>query len=126
MSTPAKSGAYKCIAHTSDVKERGAGLMFRVVKDQRIWSAFVIRYKGKAIAYLNACAHVGLRLNGSKNQFFDRDAKLLICTSHGATYEPGNGQCISGPCTGYGLIPLKINERNGDIYYEDEVYELAE
>ena len=114
------------IVDSSEIEERGDGFMFRVLRDDRIWPAFVIRFDGRAIAYLNVCAHVGLRLNGDKNQFFDREAKLLFCTAHGASYEPISGQCVSGPCMNYGLISLKIHERDGSIYYQDEVYKLVE
>ncbi len=113
------------ICASSDVVEKGSGFVYRVEKDGQIWSAFVIRFNGEALAYLNACAHVGLRLNGDSNEFFDRDLKLLLCMSHGAAYVPDSGVCVRGPCKGLGLIPLKILEQDASIYYEDETYKLV-
>ncbi len=101
-------------------------MSFRVQKDGRIWPAFIVRYEGKALCYLNACAHVGLRLNGAKNEFFGDNGTTLICRAHGAIYEAATGECTQGPCTGYSLISLAIQETNGAISYQDETYELVQ
>ena len=100
--------------------------MFQVEKDGRIWSAFVIRYEGKAYCYLNACSHVGLKLNGNLNELFGRDGATLLCRAHGASYRADDGKCKDGPCQGYGLIPLAIHEENGNIFYEDTNYQLVD
>lgn len=99
---------------------------FNVAKDGRIWPAFIIRFEGKVLAYLNVCAHAALRLDGGRGQFFSRDGKSLVCVSHGAVYQPDTGLCISGPCRGLSLIPLRIAEIDGDIYYDDCDYEYCE
>ena len=113
------------LALSSELQEQGPGCSFQVQKDGRLWTAFIIRYEGKALCYLNACAHVGLKLNGDKNTFFDQSGKSLMCRAHGAVYEAGSGKCIDGPCQGYGLISLAISEREGAIHYEDEIYTLV-
>ena len=100
--------------------------MFQVQKDGRLWSAFVIRYQDLAYCYLNACAHVGLKLNGTSNEFFDRDGATLLCRAHGARYEAAGGKCKDGPCHGYGLIQLEISEDDGLIYYKDMSYLLVQ
>lgn len=112
------------LASSSDVKELGPGILFKVQKDGRIWPAFVIRYQGTVYAYLNVCAHVGLRLNGDKDEVFNSDGTLLVCRSHGAMFDPESGDCTFGPCLGYGLIKLSITERDGRIIYEDTDYQL--
>ena len=114
------------IALSADIENAGPGYVFQVKKEGQLWSAFIIRFEDEARCYLNACAHVGLKLNGDKNEFFDRSGKTLMCRAHGAMYEAASGQCIGGPCQGFGLIPLSIREEDGSIFYEDEVYELSQ
>lgn len=114
------------IGASADLAERGAGILFRVSNGETIYPAFVLRVDCNAIAYLNVCAHVGLRLNGDKNLFFNRDANLLLCQAHGAAYEPDTGLCVRGPCIGLSLIPLKVAERGGNIYLEDAEYKLID
>ena len=114
----------RAIAQSADVEELGPGVQFQVQKDGRLWWAFIIRFRDEARCYLNACAHVGLRLNADKDLFFDA-ANNLLCRAHGASYDAADGKCKDGPCQGYGLIPLAIREENGNIFYEDETYQLA-
>jgi nitrite reductase/ring-hydroxylating ferredoxin subunit len=113
--------SYLC--ESGAVVERLTSFSFRVLKDDRIWPAFVARFDGKAVGYLNVCAHAGLRLEGGRGQFFSRDRQSLVCTSHGAVYKPDTGLCISGPCSGLALIPLNIIERESCIYFFDQEYE---
>ena len=108
------------------VQERSTGFPFKVSRGGRLWPGFVIRFEGKIKAYLNVCAHVGLRLEEGSGQFFSRDSQHLICTSHGATYEPDSGLCIDGPCVGLSLIPLNLFEKGSGIYFDDEEYEYYE
>ncbi len=114
------------LCQSVEVQECEAGFSFRVCKAGRLWPAFVIRFNGEAKGYLNACAHVGLRLEGGSGQFFGRGRQHLVCTSHGATYRPDTGLCVDGPCIGLSLISLTISERGGSIYFADEEYEYYE
>ena len=113
------------IGASADVVDAGTGLPFRVQKQGRIYPAFVIRYGGQLYGYLNACAHVGIRLDSKQNEFFSGDKQYLLCTSHGATYTPDTGACVRGPCSGRGLIPLTVHEDDGYVIYEDQTYSLV-
>ncbi|MSQ21025.1 MAG: Rieske (2Fe-2S) protein, partial [Betaproteobacteria bacterium] len=44
---------------------------------------------------------------------------LLICSTHGALYDPATGACRGGPCRGNGLIPVPVVERDGTIHIEE-------
>jgi len=66
--------------------------------------------------YINACPHVGLPLNLSGDYFFDTDGKLLLCQMHGALFRPEDGFCVSGPCEGEHLQPLKLELREGAVW----------
>lgn len=111
------------VANAKDIEDLGPGVSFGVQKDGRIWSAFVVRFEGKALCYLDACAHMGIRLNRDTNEYFRNRTKYLLCRSHGAIYDPASGLCTYGPCAGLSLISLAISEREGSIFYHDETYE---
>ena len=100
----------------------GRGVRFEVSVAGRAVPAFVVRFGGIARAYLNRCAHVAMELDWAPGQFFDRDGEALICASHGALYEPGSGDCISGPCAGRGgLRPLQVFEDGGVVYWRPDL-----
>ncbi len=83
-------------------------------------AAFAIRHGGRVYAFLNRCAHVPVELDWVPGKFFDDTGDLLICTMHGAHYEPHSGRCVLGPCKGAKLRPLPIEERDGRVYLIDE------
>jgi nitrite reductase/ring-hydroxylating ferredoxin subunit len=74
-----------------------------------------VRYQGSVRAYLNRCGHMPMELDWEQGKFFDREGLHLVCSTHGALYEPGSGRCLGGPCTG-GLVPIAVEERDGMIY----------
>jgi nitrite reductase/ring-hydroxylating ferredoxin subunit len=80
--------------------------------------AFVIRKDGTAHGYLNRCAHVAMELDWQEGVFFDADGRDLVCPTHGATYEAASGRCVGGPCAGKRLVKLRLEERNGGIYFK--------
>jgi nitrite reductase/ring-hydroxylating ferredoxin subunit len=54
-----------------------------------------------------------------EGEFFDDSGLYLICSTHGATYEPHTGFCVGGPCKGKSLQRLEIEERDGNIFLKD-------
>lgn len=73
---------------------------------------FIVRHPEGINAFLNRCPHNGSELNWQPNQFFDRDGEYLICSLHGALFQPTDGLCVAGPCRGQGLteIPIQITD----------------
>lgn len=96
--------------------EGDAGFRFEVERDGYLQAAFAIRHAGVAYAYLNRCAHIGVELDWQPGRFFDNEGKLLVCSTHGALYEPHSGRCVEGPCRGQSLTPLALEEQDGYIY----------
>ena len=85
--------------------------------------AFAIRYGGKACAYLNRCAHVAMELDWQPGMFFDFDAEYLLCSTHGAFYDPITGACRGGACTGHGgLRALTVVEQDGRVLWQPDGY----
>lgn len=72
-------------------------------------------------AYKNVCPHIQTPLETFPNDFLDQEDKnILICSTHGARFQVRDGACISGPCMGQSLTPIKIQIR-GDGIYLDQV-----
>jgi nitrite reductase/ring-hydroxylating ferredoxin subunit len=66
-------------------------------------------------AYLNRCAHVPVQMDWGNGAFFDYSKLYLICATHGAMYLPHTGDCVMGPCRGKRLIPVAVEERDGQV-----------
>lgn len=77
---------------------------------------FVVHWKGRVYAYANSCAHLGHPLNLDPEGFFTRDRKMLLCSSHGAVFEPDTGLCVGGPCVGGRLKSLAVRVVDGQVY----------
>lgn len=108
------------ICPTAALEEGGRGVRFLVERYGRMEPAFVVRFDGKARGYLNRCAHVPVELDWLEGEFFDRDARYLICATHGAIYEPASGYCVLGPCKGRHLVPVEVAERDGQVFWQSD------
>jgi nitrite reductase/ring-hydroxylating ferredoxin subunit len=109
------AGRTRVICASSALPEGGDGVLFEVERAGERMSAFAIRFEGVAHAYLNRCAHVGVELDWQPGKFFDSEGLLLICSSHGALYDPATGACLGGPCSGGGLEKLAVEEHDGEV-----------
>ncbi len=97
--------------------ERGDAVVFEVQQWRRKVGAFVMRFEGRVVAYLNQCAHVPTEMDWQEGKFLDRDREAIICSIHGATYDPLNGRCVGGPCVGARLTALRVEERDAQVYW---------
>ena len=95
--------------------DRGEGVRFEVVQGGARHPAFAIRFDGRVHAYRNRCAHVAVELDWQPGRFFDADGIVLICSTHGALYDPATGACRGGPCRGAGLEPVPVEEIDGQV-----------
>lgn len=109
------------ICGSDELIERGPGFRFEVIRAGQPAPAFVVRYKGRACAFINRCAHVPVELDWEPGQFFDPARVYLICATHGAIYEPNSGRCIAGACKGAKLTPIAVEEHDGSIFYGSSV-----
>ena len=71
-------------------------------------SGFIILFDSKYYAYKNKCQHLAVELDWDNNEFFEEDEKLIVCSTHGALYEPSTGKCVLGPCAGASLESLRL------------------
>lgn len=119
----ADRGALVDVCASSELLSGGRGIRFEVDVGGHSVPAFVVRYGGRAFAYLNRCAHVATELDWLAGLFFDFDAEHLVCSTHGAFYDPATGQCRGGACAGYGgLRALQVIERDGRVFWQPDGY----
>ncbi len=50
-------------------------------------------------------------------EFLDADQRWIVCSIHGATYEPADGRCVGGPCGRARLTPVPVQEHDGQVYW---------
>jgi nitrite reductase/ring-hydroxylating ferredoxin subunit len=95
-----------------ELVEKSLGLRFALPQLGEFATGFVVRYHGKAHAYVNQCAHVPVELDWNQGEFFTVSKDYLICATHGAHYMPDTGHCVMGPCKGKSLQSLPVTEQN--------------
>ena len=103
------------ILDSHELYEKSLGLRFALPQLGEFASGFVVRYQGKAHAYVNQCAHVPVELDWNQGEFFTVSKDFLICATHGAHYAPDTGYCVMGPCKGKSLRALPVTEQNQQI-----------
>lgn len=104
------------ICASADLVEGGAGVRFDLDPQRHLTTAaFALRHRGCVRAFVNRCPHAGTELDWNPGEFFDETGLYLICSTHGALFEPGNGYCVAGPCRGASLEPLEVGERDGQV-----------
>lgn len=109
----------RLICKAGDLEEGGRGIRFQVVSDGQILPAFVVRHGGRVRGYLNRCGHIPVELDYQPGAFFEPGRLYLICSTHGALYDPASGACVSGRCSGRGLTPVALEERSDGVYLTD-------
>ena len=80
----------------------------------------IVRSGGKIRAFENSCPHQGTPLETLAGAFFDSDRCLLVCSTHGARFRPGDGLCVAGPCAGQALKPVAIELSGGKVLLAGE------
>ena len=107
----------RLICASSALVDAGGGVRFEVEYFGQSAPAFVVRHHGRVHAYLNRCAHVAMELDWQAGVFFDSDGRDLLCSTHGAAYDAASGHCVGGPCNGSPLVKLRVEERDGMVYF---------
>jgi nitrite reductase/ring-hydroxylating ferredoxin subunit len=113
------AGNERVVCPSADLRDGGDGVRFTVTTQEGVAEAFAIRFGGVVHAYLNRCGHISMELDWNPGKFFDRDETQLICSTHGALYDPASGACRGGPCRGKGLTPVPIFERDGAVLIKE-------
>ena len=106
-------GPGQSLCASAALVERGKAVLFEV----RLWGqpakAFAMRFDGRLVAYVNRCAHVPVEMDWQPGQFLDHDKRWIVCSIHGASYQPADGRCVGGPCGRSRLVQVQIDEQDG-------------
>jgi nitrite reductase/ring-hydroxylating ferredoxin subunit len=102
---------------SDELAERGKAITFDVLHYREPARAFALRFEGQVVAYLNRCVHVPTEMDWQDGEFLDMDRQLIMCSIHGAVYEPDTGRCAGGPCGRGKLTSLRVQERDGQVYW---------
>jgi len=105
------------LCESTELQERGKAHCFEVLQYGQPASAFALRFEGQAVAYLNRCAHVPTEMDWQEGEFLDSDKRYIICSIHGALYDPLSGRCVTGMCGRIGLHKIEVQEREGRVYW---------
>ena len=98
------------------LEERGTGVRFDLHPAAGgARTGFAIRVSGRVHAYVNRCPHLGTELDWQEGEFFDFARLYLVCSTHGAMFEPATGSCVAGPCRGASLERLEVRECDGRV-----------
>ena len=95
----------------------GRALVFDVLEYGAPARAFALRFHGRVVAYMNRCVHVPVEMDWQPGEFLDDERRWIVCSIHGAAYEPADGRCAGGPCGRGRLKALQVEERDGRVYW---------
>lgn len=115
--TPFDDETLQALCNGRDLVDGGTAVPFDLLHAGQSCRAFAIRFKGQVHAYLNRCSHVAMEMDWQPNRFFDDSGQWLLCSTHGAAYEPASGACQGGPCRG-GLVKVPLVERDGVVFWQ--------
>jgi naringenin degradation protein FdeD len=84
-------------------------------------SLFIVRHDGHLHAWRNACPHIdGAPMAWRKDAYTNAAGNHIVCSAHGALFEPASGRCVQGPCIGRGLTAIEIDIRSdGSVWLRD-------
>jgi len=100
---------------SDDLAEKGRAVLFDVLHFGQPARAFALRFEGRVVGYLNRCVHVPTEMDWQPGEFLDAERAFIVCSMHGATYEPSSGRCVGGPCGRGRLSPVEVVESNGRV-----------
>jgi len=102
---------------SADLAERGKAWVWDVLEYGRPARAFAMRFDGAVVAYMNRCLHVPTEMDWQPGEFLDHDKRYILCSIHGAAYEPRDGRCVGGPCGRGKLTTVALAEEAGQVYW---------
>ncbi len=97
-----------------EIKDPGAkGFRFR--EGDYLFLGFIVRREGQVRGYVDRCPHAGTPLALIGDRFLTREGDLILCSTHGALFRPGDGICLAGPCAGLALAAWPVVIEDGEV-----------
>jgi len=75
----------------------------------------VLDEAGSVRAYLNVCPHRLQPVDVGDGRLWLKTGEIE-CQAHGARFHPATGACTGGPCDGRTLTPLRVEERDREVW----------
>ncbi len=107
----------QALCAATELEERGRAWVWDVLEYGRPVRAFALRFDGEVRAYLNRCVHVPTEMDWQPGEFLDIEKRVILCSIHGAEYEPSDGRCFGGPCGRGRLTPVAVGESGGWVHW---------
>jgi nitrite reductase/ring-hydroxylating ferredoxin subunit len=117
MNTPEPCAGAEHLCASAALADGGRALVFDVLQYGEPVRAFALRFEGRVVAYLNRCVHVPTEMDWKPGEFLDGDKRFILCSTHGAAYEPTGGRCVAGPCGRGRLTAVDVAESGGQVYW---------
>ena len=75
-------------------------------------TVFAVRRGRTVRVWANRCPHHGTPLPWRKDADLNAAGDRIVCSAHGALFEPDTGLCVQGPCLGESLhaLPCKLTD----------------
>lgn len=105
------------VCRADELAERGDAVVWDVLLWRQPARAFALRIDGRPVAWINRCTHVPMEMDWQPGRFLDERRETIICSTHGALYSPTSGRCLGGPCGRGRLMPVAVDERDGQVYW---------
>lgn len=108
------------LCHETDVEE-GDAKGFPIGGNPKS-KVIVLRHKGRLIGWLDSCPHYagGTPMAWRTNAYLNGDKTMIVCASHGATFDKESGECTLGPCLGQSLTPVPLRiDADGNVFIDD-------
>jgi nitrite reductase/ring-hydroxylating ferredoxin subunit len=102
---------------SSELAERSLAVGFDVLLHGEPVRAFALRIDGRVVAYVNRCAHVAAEMDWQPGHFLDAEGRFIVCSVHGAEYDPRDGRCAGGPCGRARLVRVDVAEEGAQVYW---------
>ncbi|MBJ6759754.1 Rieske (2Fe-2S) protein [Myxococcaceae bacterium JPH2] len=82
---------------------------------EAFFHGFLVRRGDSVWGYVDRCPHAGLPLAQKLDDYLTPDGRLIACSWHGALFQPEDGLCVGGPCSGARLTPWPVQVVGGVV-----------
>jgi nitrite reductase/ring-hydroxylating ferredoxin subunit len=103
------------LCQCSDIRDPGSK-GFHIEEAGVTADIFVVHKDTHFYAFTNSCPHTGANLEWLEDQFLDMENTFIQCATHDALFDIETGSCVSGPCIGDHLSPIKLQIDNNQIF----------
>jgi nitrite reductase/ring-hydroxylating ferredoxin subunit len=107
----------RLICASAALADSGKAVRFEIDYFGERAPAFVVRFRGRVYGYLNRCGHLPMELDWREGEVFDSEGRDLICSTHGSIFAADSGRCLGGPSGSTPLVRLRVEERDGNVYF---------